>query len=550
MTESTDVLIAGGGPVGLTLAMDLGWRGIRCTVIEPRTGAPGNPRCNTTSARSMENYRRLGISDRIRQAGLPGDHPTDVVYTTSFTGHELTRFELPSSGEVMMRTNTISKDWPTPEPPHRICQLFLEPLLASHAEEYPSVTMNRGWSLELFQTTATDVRALVREESTGRTREVTASYLVGCDGGHSIVRRSIGSTLHGDDQVGDRRVSVFLRSSHLAQLDRHGPAWMYWFYGPEHWGTIIALNGRDLFLCHLRVPVGMEPDDLNVTEGLRAAVGQDFQYEILQIVRWTARRLVADKLRSGSVLLAGDAAHLWIPTGGFGMNAGIADATALSWRLQALLQGWGGGRLLDDYAWERRLVCEQTSLAAAKLDGDMYGLARDARLHSDDASASELRADVARLIQRIDRKQWYSLGVQMGYSYLGSSGIASEATIDESDRVDGGQWQIDRYDERPQLGVRLPHCWLNDGSSLFDALGSDFTLLCVAQPASATKEFARAAVRAGMPLKLLEISDQSAVGIFGRRLVLVRPDQHVAWLGRRMPAEPDTLLRELLGTVG
>jgi 2-polyprenyl-6-methoxyphenol hydroxylase-like FAD-dependent oxidoreductase len=216
---------------------------------------------------------------------------------------------------------------------------------------------------------------------------------------------------------------VYFRSDEMRDILGQDAGWMYWWYGPVHRGSFLQLDGKDLFLLHGRVPVGIAPEDLDPDEVMRAAIGREIAHEKLQVIRWTPRRLVSDRFVEGRVALAGDAAHLWLPLGGFGMNTGIADAMGLSWRLAAMLDGSGGERLLEDYEAERQSVGEATSRAALRIDRDMNAIGRDPVLHEDNDAGAELRGEAGSLIQQIDRKQWWSQGVLFGSRYAGSPGI-------------------------------------------------------------------------------------------------------------------------------
>ncbi|MTD55541.1 FAD-dependent monooxygenase [Amycolatopsis pithecellobii] len=528
------VIVVGAGPVGLTLAAELGARGIDTLVLEKQDATTDNPRCNTTNARSMEYFRRLGVADRIRRAGLPLDHPTDVVYCTSLTGWELTRFRFSSAQEILDRTASELDEWPTPEPQHRISQIFLEPILEEHARGYETVEIARGHEVTGVAQRGEIVEVRVR--AAGAEKVLTADYVVGCDGGVSTTRRAIGARLQGDSRAAENRLSVYFRSAELARefAASERPGWMYWWYGPRLKGSFVQLDGAGLFLCHARVPEGTAPEDLDEDEVLRAALGREMDVEKIQVVRWTPRRLVADRFVDGRIVLAGDAAHLWLPLGGFGMNTGIADAVGLGWRLASRQAGWGGPELLEAYEVERRSVGEATSRAALKIDRDMASIARDPALHGDDAEGARLRAEAGALIEKVDRQQWHSQGVQFGSRYVDSPGIVADGRPTES--------AITRIDEyRPSLaaGARFPHTWLPDGRSVFDLLGRDFTLICAgADPGP----FVEAATRLGVPLSTLNVDES-----YAQPLVLVRPDMFIGWSGARPPADIDGLLRRLAG---
>lgn len=532
------VIIVGAGPVGLTLAAELGTRGVDALVLEQNSTTTDNPRCNTTNARSMEYFRRLGVADPIRRAGLPLDHATDIVYCTTLTGWELTRFPFSSAQEIIDRTAPELAEWPTPEPQHRISQIYLEPILEEHVRGYDSVEIARGHRVTGVVERADRVEVVV--EANGVETVLTADYVVGCDGGASTTRRAIGARLQGDSQAAENRLSVYFRSPELARefAAAQRPGWMYWWYGPRLKGSFVQLDGRGLYLCHARVPEGTAPEDLDEDEVLRAALGRDMDVEKIQVIRWTPRRLVADKFVDGRIALAGDAAHLWLPLGGFGMNTGIADAVGLGWRLAAQLSGWGGRDLLAAYESERMSVGEATSRAALKIDRDMATIARDPALHVDDAEGARLRAEVGARIAVVDRQQWHSQGVQFGARYADSPGIAVEPGTGT-----GAIDRIDRYRPSVAPGSRLPHSWLPDGGSLFDGLGRDFTLVRTRGDA---EPFRAAANRLGIPLTVLD-HDRPLVDHEPCGLVLVRPDLYVGWSGDAAPQDVEGLFRTLVG---
>lgn len=526
----------------MTLAAELGARGVEVLVVDTNLHTTTNPRCNTTNARSMEYFRRIGIADTIRRAGLPLDHASDIVYVTSIDGDELARFRFSSSGEILEGTAHEFVDWPTPEPQHRISQIFLEPILFDHLRGLRSVTVHRGWQATSITQGEASAHVVLTGPD-GSTTAVRADFVVGCDGGASLARRSIGARLEGDATAAEERLSIYFRSAEMKGLLGERPGWSYWWYGPQLRGSFMQLNGQDLFLCHARVPDGMPPEDLDPDEVMLAAIGRPIDHEKLDVIRWTPRRLVANRFHDRRIVLAGDAAHLWLPLGGFGMNTGIADAVGLAWRLAAIIGGWGGNRLLDDYQRERQAIGEATSRAAVKIDQDMKAIGRDPELHQPTARGARLRSRAGELIMELDRQQWYSQGVQFGSRYLSSPGIA---TGDEPDAAAPAISRIDEYAPTCEPGARFPHQWLPGHRSIFDSLGFGFSLVCVGTEPYEAHRLVAAFAGFGAPLTVLPV-ERTADSPYDRRFVLVRPDLFIAWSGDQVPDDGELMISRLLG---
>ncbi|MBB4689191.1 FAD-dependent monooxygenase [Amycolatopsis jiangsuensis] len=521
------VVIAGAGPTGLTLAIDLARRGVPCHVVEAAREPAGNPRCNTTSARSMEIYRRLGLAGDIRRAGLPADHPTSVQYRTTLRGEEIFRIDLPSAGEVLAGAGR--QEWPTPEPQHRISQLYLEPILERHANRLPGLTVERGTRLVEVRQFEDHAEAVV--ETAGVRRSLRCAYVVGCDGPHSVVRRGLGIRYEGVDAI-RQFVSTFVRSPELGRLAARDRAWTYWTYGRGQ-ASLIAIDGGELWLNHVAFgpdhdTAGEDPEQL-----LTEAVGGPVEHEVLGVVRWTGRRLVAQRYREGRVFLAGDAAHLWIPVGGFGMNAGIQDAATLGWMLAAVHHGWAPPNLLDAYELERKPVGEQFADAVnAAAHRSLAEVPPD--IHLPGPAGERARTELAERLAVTEPHRYSPDGFSFGYHYAGSPLVV------------GGQEQpeitLGGHRDTPQVGFRLPHVWLDDGQPVLDVLGPDFTVLRT-DPAADVLPWLGAARALGVPLTVAE-----APGRYPAPLLLVRPDQHIAWMGGAQ-ARPREVLRTVTGRV-
>ena len=527
-------MIVGGGPVGLSLAMDLAWRGIAVTVAERRhAGEPPSVKCNHTSSRSMEIFRRLGLADKIRRAGLPDDYPNDVVVRTRATGHELTRIHIPCRHDRFTDTSGPDGWWPTPEPPHRINQLFLEPVLFAHAAARPGVTILNRLNVESIEQDADGVTATASDLDTGETVTIRSRFLIGCDGGPSTVRKAIDARLQGDDVI-QRVQSSYIRAPQLLGLIHGKRAWMSYLYNPVRAGNLIAIDGKETWLIHnYLLPNEPDFDSVDRERCIRTllGVGEDFEFEVLGKEDWIGRRLVSDKFREGRVFLCGDSAHLWVPYAGYGMNAGIADAMNLSWTLAAHLKGWAPEAILDVYERERQPITEQVSRFAMRhAEGAIRERTSVPPEIEDDSPAGEAaRKQVGDEAYKLHVQQFACAGLNYGYFYDDSPIIAYDGEAAPG-------YTMHDYTPSTVPGCRTPHIWLDDGCSLYDAMGPDYTLLRF-DPSVDVSAVAEAARQRGFPLEVLNIAAKDLPEPYTTKLVLSRPDQHVAWRGDTVPAD-------------
>ena len=542
---ASDVLVVGAGPVGLTLAMDLARSGVRVTVVEVRRfGEPPNVKCNHVSARSMEQFRRLGVSSVLRQAGLPEDFPNDVVFRTRMTGEELTRIPIPCRRDRYTELEGPDTGWPTPEPPHRINQIYLEPLLLAHAVKQEGLSLLSRTRLIDFEQDDHGVLVSLEDLDTQEVRQLRVLYLVGCDGGSSGVRKKMGAQLQGTDVI-QRVQSTHIRAPQLAALLPGKLAWCYYSVNPDRCGTVFAIDGQETWLVHNHLNAQeLEFDSVDRDKSIRhiLGVGPDFEYQIITKEDWVGRRLVANRFRNGKVFLAGDAAHLWVPYAGYGMNAGIADATNLAWLLSARVKGWADESILDAYEAERQPITEQVSHFVMNHAQKMIKArsAVPAEIEADNEAGQAARLHMGQEAYALNVQQFCCAGLNFGYFYEKSPIIAF-------DEESAPAYTMGDFTASTVPGCRAPHFWLNDGRSLYDELGPAYTLM-VLDASAQVMPLLEAAQQAQVPLKVLVLSEQSEVpSAYTHKLLICRTDQHVVWRGDDCTVGAVELMQKLRG---
>jgi 2-polyprenyl-6-methoxyphenol hydroxylase-like FAD-dependent oxidoreductase len=526
--DAPDVLIAGGGPVGLTLAIELGQLGIRCELVDKRPRPGRLPKMERCNARTMEHFRRMGIADRVRAAGFPAGVPMDVfICAGDLTRPPLVHHAYASVRELKEAGRQVNDGSMPLEPYQLISQYTLEPLLRQIAEATPGVTVRFGSELTSFSQDADGVTATVRT-SDGE-RAVRASYLAGCDGAGSTVRRQLGIELRGDS-LQTLRQALF----HCPDLFARIPIGKgrHYHFADDRSSFLIVQDDTRHFSLHATVDSDEEMPRL-----FESLTGMPVVYETLYVGQWTQRLMLADSYRDGRVFLAGDAAHLVIPTGGLGMNTGVGDAVDLAWKLAGTLRGWGGPRLLESYETERRAIGARNVAASRKAAQGRrtWRAAWRPEITADGAAGAQARAELAEVADREQRWSNDLLGIELGYRYVNSPLVARE---------DGEGPDPDSFSYTPTTwpGARLPHIWLDDGTAIADHLGRCFTLLHAPGADGAAAEFARAFARAGAPFAAFKMRSAAAGPVYeDHSLILVRPDLHVVWRSRGEVPGPDAL---------
>ncbi|MFZ3119498.1 MAG: FAD-dependent oxidoreductase [Variovorax sp.] len=538
----TEVLVVGAGPVGLSLAGDLGWRGHSCIIVERGDGLIYQPKMDQVGIRTMEFCRRWGIVADVEASPYNRDYPQDNIYVTSLNGWELGREFFPS-----MRT-----DQPPPYSPQkreRCPQNMFDPILRKFAESHESVQLKLRHKLVALTQDDQGVTATVQDLEHEREVTIRARYLVGCDGGRSRVREQLGITMSGRGLL-TYTTNVIFRCENFDALHHTKPGYRYIFLGPEGTcGTLVAINGRDQWRMSL---IGNAQENKTYTEDeLKAfawrAMGKPFELEILSILPWQRYELVADTYRKGRCFLAGDSCHLTSPTGGLGMNTGIGDAVDLGWKLSAMLEGWGGPKLLDSYEIERRPVAQRIVNISTKNLQLMKSPGKNDKLLEDSEEGRATRERVGKSFSEAMKREWFLMNVHLGYRYIDSPVVVYEP--EDPEQLAREAAETANYEPTTQPGRRAPHAWLADGRSTHDLFGKTYVLVDTGAQGADEREAAllNAATTRAVPMQVARWPEPAIAGLYQTRYVLVRPDDTVAWRGDRLPQDTAALLATVTG---
>lgn len=560
----TQVLIAGGGPVGLMTAMELNKQGVKAILIERNPTTTRHPKMDITNGRSMELFRRWGVDKKLREVAIPENHGFNVIWMTSLVGEELARFEYPTVAEYRKRAKEANDGTHTMEPAMRVSQVFIEPVLKEYLEsDCPHIDVRFGWALDDFTQDADGVTATIKNKE-GETQQIRSLYLAGCEGAGSPTRKILGIGLDEIDVFGIvkkvgmlKLVAHGIREAMRGLKKPAGQVYMIHFTSPEKellerfgeaWHiqsptgeTIISQNDKDTWTLHTAIREGEDIDKIDPKQKLFNFVGREFECTVTIANAWTPRLCVVDKFGEGRAWMAGDAVRQVTPAGGYGMNTGVGDALALGTALAAVIHGYGSPALLQAYEAERRPVAlrNRAASAAHMLVRFKIMLSLKNAIYDKGAKGERARKKMADHISSLGNLENEAIGIEAGYRYDGSPVICAEGE-DAPPAFEWGKLNPGTYP-----GARAPGVWLADGRSIHDLLGDQFTLIRFAD--IDVSAFEAAAKDRKIPMTILDIRDDHAAQIYERKLVLVRADQHVVWRGDSVPEDVGLVMAKVTG---
>jgi 2-polyprenyl-6-methoxyphenol hydroxylase-like FAD-dependent oxidoreductase len=528
LRKRSQVIIVGGGPVGVGLAVDLGLRGISCALVERRVGMHKIPKGQNLAQRTLERFYFWGCVDELRaQRMLPPEVPASGV--TAYKSLMSEHWHMFAGRETVNEFYFQKND--------RMPQYLLENVLRRKMAGLPAVEAHFGWAAQSVEQDQAGVRVAIHDEAGDQTQAVLeGDYVVGCDGGHSIVREQAGIKREGADFEQVMLLAVF-RSRELSEglLKRFPMQSTYRVLHPDlkgYWQFFGRIDPQEGWFFHAPVPTDTTRDNFDFVALLHSVAGFKFACEFDHVGFWDLRVAVAERYRAGRIFIAGDAAHSHPPYGGFGLNNGLEDVANLGWKLAARLKGWSGENLLDSYDAERRPVFKEI--------GDEFIAAR--------------MAWEGELISRHDpdrepeafRKAWAELKTGSGPII-----VNYEPNYEGSPVLFGPTGGVSRargdYMIRARAGHHLAPRMLMSGRNVFEELGDGFALLASGAPDSAVASFEASARARHIPLKVIRDSWAGGREDYAARLMLVRPDQYVAWTGDDAPADADAVLRRVAG---
>jgi 2-polyprenyl-6-methoxyphenol hydroxylase-like FAD-dependent oxidoreductase len=536
----TDVVIVGGGPVGSSLAIDLRLRGVRCTIVERNLDIVYDMRALNNSMRTMEHFRLWGVEDTHRAcAPVPPEFQRDIVFCSALHGHELGVFHAYGFRPEDSRPLAAAAGQP-------LSQKFTNRVLRERAVELGTVVAS-GWECTGLEQGPDGVSVeIAPADGSGEPARIRGAYLAGCDGGRSTVLREAGITRSGAGGLG-KHLHVVVRSPGLMDGLRNSPGAFFIVFGAKAGGLLLP-SDVDEFNLHL-TGFGVDEDTsgVDLASIARWVIGRDVPVEIASVSPYAVHELIADTYRLGRVVVAGDAAHLFCPFGGLNMNTGISDAGNLGWKLAACVQGWGGETLLQSYSDERRPLgvasAQEATTNLRALTAAVHDVIGSGVPDEDTPEADAARRAMGRELYERTYPEWNTVGITLDQRYAGSPVVVDDGSV-------APEWKVAEYAAFAKPGHRAPHAWSEDGVSLYDRFGQGFTLLALGADEHDVRTLADAAAARRVPLTVLPSDEPELRDLYDAPLVLVRPDQHVAWRGQKAPEDPLRVLDTIRGAAG
>lgn len=531
--KSTDVLIVGAGPFGLMLAIELGRRNIKALVIDKKQTTAFNPQANATQARTMEYFRRLGFAEEIRELGLPREYPTDIAYYTRFAMDELGRFELPSASDAAKKILSNSGSWTAAEAPHRVSQKFVERVLLKYAQECASIDVSFSTELLEFEQSNDYVVASYKHQKSSSPKQIQAKYLIGADGAQSLVRRSLKKKLEGEfgkkrHFMGGRMYAVYLQCEDFYRVTKIKPAWMHWTFNQNRRAFMATVDGLGEFAFHTQLSEQEREDQITDDTAKRLfceAVGVEIECQILSHMPWTAgHAAVSNSFIEGRVLIGGDAAHLFTPTGGLGYNTAVEDAVNLGWKIAHVIGGQASENLLQSYEYERRQTALRNTQYARKFADSIGNFIPHDDIESQNKAGIEQREIAGQYLVDHAKKEFNIPGITFGARYDGSPILPHNDDCKIADNAN-------EYKQSPIPGGRAPHFWLSETESIYDKFGFNWTLIRFRPISDSADTIIEESKNRGLDLKILNIENQEIKKFYDANLIVIRPDQIVAWRG-------------------
>ena len=541
--KEVSVLISGGGSVGLSLAAELGWRNIDCMVVEQAAGLNNHPRANAVANRTMEYYRRWGIDKAITEAGIPPDHPADYYWVSSLHGRQLHRISLPPFKKIreVKDTGGYVKEEHTWSPYLKTItgQNEVEETILNYIDTLSNINMNFNYSLESFEQDTLGVTSKVKNIKSGVIEEVRSKYLIACDGGKSMVREKLNIGLSGRADMA-KFVSIYFKAPDFMKCHKFGSANIFFPLHKDYAGFLLNWDGGTTFTYHLMLKPGQLWNEVNTKKSIEEVLGQTTDIEILSVQPWTAHALVADKYHDKRIIMAGDAVHLFTPTGGFGMNTGVSDAIDIAWKVQAMVEGWGGAKLIDSYFEERHSIGVRNTKEAADCFDQLNSVMQYGDILDEDSKRAEKLREKLSINLKEQDKLIASSGTLLGYRYNNSSIVISDGT---EETIDNPR----KYIPTARPGHRAPHIWLEEGVSIYDKFNKNFTLLVFTEDLIDAKKLISKAESIALPIHLLQINDKDVLNLYLNKYVIVRPDLMVAWRSDYIPENIIDILNTIIG---